>query len=382
MHILLITRHYPPEVSGGARRPYLLTKALREAGHRVSIVAPFVPPGEKDFIVVKHPVPHINIDQDIKKTSIPQRPTPVRNFLRQWLLWPDPEIRWVRRVVKKVAAAKIEPDWILTTSPPESIHWAGSRLQSLLKAPWLAEFRDTWIVHPHRQILAQSAVRRYFEKRLARKVLRNVTAVCCVSEYVMEEIGAYLPANTAAAIMGHFSDPPPTPMCLDDADFNLVHTGGFTLSDHRRQLAPVLDSIQKQAQKRGDIHLHLAGRLSEEEKKLCQQTHAFKITYYGELPLEKARALQAGADALLLITPHKSHALPGKYAEYCMSGRPILFQGGGDWLKLAQDNLGLLPLQTSLQSLEKHQTVSYSPLPSAENHARALLSFLEAQPGK
>ena len=41
MNILYITRHYPPEISGGARRPYLYVKALRELGNKVTVVTPF-----------------------------------------------------------------------------------------------------------------------------------------------------------------------------------------------------------------------------------------------------------------------------------------------------------------------------------------------------
>ena len=53
--LLIITRHYPPEVSGGARRPYLLACGLRDRGYRVAVASPFAPEGEPDWIHVPHP---------------------------------------------------------------------------------------------------------------------------------------------------------------------------------------------------------------------------------------------------------------------------------------------------------------------------------------
>ena len=80
--LLLLTRHYPPAVSGGIRRPYLLARVLRDLGVEVRVIAPSLPEGEPGLAV-----PHPNRDP----TSDPGAARPsIRSIARDLLLWPDP----------------------------------------------------------------------------------------------------------------------------------------------------------------------------------------------------------------------------------------------------------------------------------------------------
>jgi len=375
MHILLLARHYPPEISGGARRPFLMTKALRKRGIRVTVVAPFANPDDPDFICVPHPVYGETPPEPLAAVNSGPQMT-VRNRLRQWLLWPDPEIRWCRRAARQIIASRCKPDWLITTSPPEAAHVVGAQIASALEICWLAEFRDTWTEAPHRKILEASPLRALVERQIARQCLKRVSALTGVSEPVLREIRRYVAPGTPELKIGHFSITPSHSMKLPTSDLNLVHTGGFTLSDRRRPIKPLLTAITKAAQSRENLHLHLAGRLSEEEKEATAQISRFRVTLYGELALEEAQALQAGADALILYTPAQSHALPGKYAEYRFAQRPILYFGGGEWLSLADDPSLLTPLETGLTTLTKGEGVSYAKPFSADDAAGELAAFL------
>lgn len=364
IHICIIARHYPPESSGGARRPYLFTNALRSAGHRVTVVSPFAL-DHPDHIVV----PHMVTDR-YRETADPEtvtvgsldysRHSPIRNLARNWLLWPDPEIRWARRAVTQLETADLSVDWVITTSPPESLHIVGPMLKTALDCRWIAEFRDTWTLAPHRAVLAQSALRRGVERRLARRCLRGVDAVTGVSDAVLSEIRNYTPPGTPEHIIGHFSDAPPAPVQLPEYDLNIVHSGGFILSDRNRKLETALSVLDEVSQQRRDrrIHLHIAGELSPMERQMLEtrsndDPSMARVTMHGQVSLPRSRGLQAGADALLLHTPENSHALPGKYAEYRQTNLPILYLGGGDWLSLVDAPDSLLPLREGLASLKK-----------------------------
>ena len=383
MHIILIARHYPPEVTGGARRPSLLTRALRGLGHRVTLVTPFQNADFEDHLYVPHPIQHIGNPLSSTKPQSLSLKMKIRTLLRQWLLWPDPEIRWASRVKAELLAANYQPDWVMTTSPPESLHVIGSEVAKSFGCHWITECRDTWFLNPHRDILEASALRRFFERRIARKAFARLTAVTAVSEAVMNDIRSVIPAQTPELLIGHFSTALPDDkkvegrIKLPRKDINLVHSGGFSLSDRRRKLEPLLQALKRS--KRTDLHLHIAGRLTEKERELSMANYPFKVSLHGQVTLEQSQALQTDADALLLITPDESHALPGKYAEYLLAGRPILFSGGGDWLSLVDDVSTLSPLELGLETVKKASERSVIPASALthEDAAKKLVKFLE-----
>lgn len=356
LHFVIVTRYYPPEISGGARRPFLYVKALRGLGHKVTIVSPFGDPGDPDHIKVAHPVSHItatdNHDEAAETITAFDK---LRTVARTWLLWPDPEIRWSRRVQKHLTAQNISADWVITTSPPVSLHCIGARIAKALNAKWLAEFRDTWIENPHRKIVERSAIRRLIEKTIAKRSLRKVDAVTSVSGAVMDDVRAFIPKDTSDLIVGHFSDfSGVEPYAFSGPGVHVFHAGGFSLSDRQRDLEPVLEALKESG--RADLHFHIAGRLSASELALIAAVTGFKVTHHGPVPLERSLAMQLGADALVLVTPKDSHALPGKYAEYALTGKPILFHGGGAWLDLIDDPEKLLTLEKGAALIQKDKT--------------------------
>ncbi len=375
MHILLITRHYPPEISGGARRPFLYVNALRKLGHRVTLVTPF-PVDDEDAVCVPNPAIINGLARGDSDQAAPNKTplTAIKNILRGWFFWPDPDIFWARNVLKSITAQAHRPDWIMTTRPPESINFAGAALTQKLGVTWLAEFRDTWTLHPHRQNLAHSVVRWQTERFIAESYLKHAAAITSVSDAVIAEARTYARKDTPECIIPHFSASPNAAFAFDSARLNLVHTGGFELSDHRRKLKVLIDALSQSG--RSDFVLHIAGRLTPEEIRLAE-TAAITIECHGPVSLETSRALQAGADALILHTPDNSHALPGKYAEYAAAGRPIFYLGSGDWQNLVDTPNNLVPLTEGLANLEYGQTVQASSYMSDEDAALRLIGFLK-----
>lgn len=146
--LMLIARHFPPEVSGGARRPYLLSKGLMELGYDLTVVTPFEALPGLNMLTVAHPVLDKMGSLDMMAQANGKVRSPdssLRDFLRTWLLFPDPEIRWSLRVLQQLWSLKVKPDCLITTSPPESLHITGMLLSRRWGVPWVAEFRDTWI---------------------------------------------------------------------------------------------------------------------------------------------------------------------------------------------------------------------------------------------
>jgi len=379
MHILLITRHYPPEISGGARRPNLYAHALKELGHRVTVVTPFKVEGQ-DSITVKNTAILNGLKALHDKDSVSDPKgifTRLKAHLRPWVYWPDDNIGWVNDVIRTVKRQGLQPDWIMTTSPPESIHLAGAKLSKLMRVPWVAELRDTWVEQPHRQVLAESGLRAFLERRIAKKTLKTAKAITAVSEAVIGEARNYTNVNTPECVISHFSDPPRSPYKFDPSNLNFVHTGGFTLSDRRRTLQPLLSILDQISLTRPNLVFHIAGPLSEDEVSQIE-TSMTKVEWHGSVTLPKARALQAGADALILYTPVNSHALPGKYAEYALAGKPILYLGGGQWRELVEDPSLLRPLESAALTIEKNETIIAKNALTHIQAAQNLVDFLKS----
>lgn len=320
--LLILARHYPPAISGGARRPFLLARGLRAEGVDVRICAPSLPEGEPGWAVA-----HPNRDPSDAPAS---SGFSLRAVARDWLLWPDPDIRWCARAARTVIASGWRPDWVLSTSPPESVHVAGKRLASALGCRWAADFRDSWLDAPHR-VERRRWHRRLGERWLARHLLPKADLVLAVDPVVAAE-AAKLGAR-APEVMPHFtSGAPATPHVFPPATLNIVHAGSIELSDPEARIEALLAPFEKAASARTELRLHLVGRISERERAAIDASSAAgAIMTYGPLPYEEARSYMAGADALAFVASGKMHVPPSKIADYLAFDRPVLACGEGLW---------------------------------------------------
>jgi glycosyltransferase involved in cell wall biosynthesis len=372
MRIWILARHLPPEVSGGVRRPVALAIGLRKRGHDVTIIGPngAIIDG---IIGVPHPVfPAVassaprsnsqNIDLPLRARAL--------DWARRWLLLPDPEIRWAVRCVtalRQLSAKVGSPDWLITTSPPESLHVAGRMAAKTLDCKWLADVRDLWIERPQRRELEQSFMRRWLEGLIARATLSKANAISAVSPIVLREAlrlaGPSFDAN-CGAVIGHFAEPfegAETPLPLDT--FNIVHTGSIGLSNPLSQLTPLLAAFCAVHAKRPEARLYLAGNLNNQEQdQIAKGALTSAIIYLGSVSRDEARALQAGSDALAIVSGPLSHALPGKFAEYQTTGRPILLAGAGPWRALVENAPNIHEFEAAI-TLEKR-----TGLPTEQAH--------------
>lgn len=327
MKIILLARHYPPAVSGGARRPFYLAHALREEGAEVCIVAP-----DTDPKLTSVGVPHPHRDP-----PEPGRPVPVgagfsiKSVLRDWVYYPDPDIRWSRRAARAVLCAPpFEPDWVLTTSPPESVHWAGARIKQAAGCRWAADFRDHWFDRAFRQV-RRHPLRRSMEAVYARRLLRELDLSISVNEQIGSEISTLAPSSRSL-VLGHFAPPMPPAEGFEGEGPHLLHAGSFSQSDPDCHIAPTLETFECAWRLRRGLRLHLAGRLSDTELNHVEASLArTAIVVHGIVPLERSLALQGGADALVVTAASNSSVPPGKYAEYRAAGRPVIATGGGPW---------------------------------------------------
>lgn len=324
--ILFFARHYPPHVTGAARRLSGLTRELRSLGHRVIVAAPSLVEDE-DGVRVHHaqPVP----------TSAPEHePSPsqqVRGFARRWLLWPDADIRWTRRAVQAMQPFATQADWVFTSSPPESCHAAGMMMKRQHGLLWAADFRDLWLERPLRPELS-SPLRRVLEGRWARRVASLADLLTGVDTFIADETNRFA-GKSGTLVLPHAADPPSgESFDFEAGAFHLVHTGSFTLSDPDRRIEPLISAFETVAARAPQLRLHLIGRLTDIERSLVTASSAAgQIMLHGIVDHLTAVAMQHGASALALVGSPASHVPPGKFVEYRALAKPIIVFGPARW---------------------------------------------------
>ena len=118
------------------------------------------------------------------------------------LLVPDENVSWNLTAIPaaiKIARTEGIDVVLLTTSPPNSVHFVGAAVKMATGATWVADLRDSLVAHPHRR--AESMAVRAKEKvdeGVARLVARSADAITCVSEAIAEEARGFSQGKVVA----------------------------------------------------------------------------------------------------------------------------------------------------------------------------------------
>jgi glycosyltransferase involved in cell wall biosynthesis len=231
-------------------------------------------------------------------------------------------------------------DWIITSSPPESLHYAGYKLKGVLANHWHADMRDYWLKYPLIDI-RNNHIRRARESRIAKKWLKRADLRTAVDSGMASEMESLSGCQTR--ILPHFSLPnfeSKTSVNFEGPvkSVRLVYTGSFTLSDSNRHIEPMLQTYEKAFKTRKNLTLHIFGRLTQHEVQAIKTSRASSsIFFYGAVSAEKALSAQKNADALVITASKKASAVPGKLMEYRHTNKPIIAIGDGPWLSANPD---------------------------------------------
>jgi len=197
--LLLATLYFPPMGMGGVQRPLKFARYLPEFGWDVTVLTP-------------EPAAHSPVDESLMREIPPNveilrvpwvepghafrgkdqgpmvRRDPPRwaKTIQQWLRWPDDKRGFARSAYNiAVERHKRDPfDAVLTTSPPPSIHLLGMNLRQSASIPWVADFRDPWLMR--RDDWGPTAIHAAYARRLYRRILLQSDQVIAVNEAIAE----------------------------------------------------------------------------------------------------------------------------------------------------------------------------------------------------
>ena len=332
MRVLVVSMYWPPAGGAGVQRPLKLAGHLADLGHDVHVLAPddpkwlhrdptLVPPPDVTVHRARNVGPRSRLPaEELRGAQGLDRALLHAQLALRGLLVPDASVLWALAAASRARTLvrRLGLDVVLTTSPPGSVHLAGAAARRLPGVRWVADLRDSIVLHSHRSRELRG------EARLARLVAERADAIVGASRSIADEMRALQPRGRVVAI-GNGCD-------FEDFDgleyrpgnrFRITHAGSFM---GRRSPRAFLDAL---ATADGDVIARFAGDFRSTDRE-----YAAALGLGDRLQLlpyrsrREALALQRDSDALLLLIPDAGGrgrgVLSGKVFEYLAAERPIL----------------------------------------------------------
>jgi glycosyltransferase involved in cell wall biosynthesis len=243
------------------------------------------------------------------------------------LLVPDESVGWnvtaIPAAVRLVRQHGI--DWVITTSPPGSVHLIGAAVQRTTEARWLADLRDSIVAHPHRRAdTAATKAKERLRGSVARLVARRADAIACVSEAIAEETRTLEP-HGRLQVIANGSD-------FDDfagleyrpgTRMRITHTGSFF---GKRDPRPFLQALSDSGL---DVVARFLGDFRSSDRAWAEGLGlGDRLELIPYAPRATSLELQRDSDVLLLLIPDAGGrgrgVLSGKVFEYLAAERPVL----------------------------------------------------------
>lgn len=384
-HALVVAFHFPPDAGVGTLRTLRLVRQLAASHYDVTVLTAdpktyragtpvdpalleVVPPGvrvvranvvrglERVKRLVRRVRPR---SSESTKTSAESMAAPPAATQRSSLLRlgdvvdaafaiPDQEAGWFFPSVAKgfATCARRSPDVIYSSSPAWTGQLVAHTLASVLRRPWVADFRDPWGRAPWRSDRFAFAMR--VAGALERLVVQRADRVLFVSRGNCEEFAAHY----GTALASKFRV---VPNGCDIAEFEglkrsahasdrfvLLHAGSLYAG---RTPVPLFGAIARGIRDglidRSRFRLRFVGAVSLQSTQLTQMRAIGLedvIEFLPRVPREESLQAMIDAGALLLLQPNHAVAVPAKLYEYLAAGRPILAIATGETASLVEQS--------------------------------------------
>lgn len=240
--------------------------------------------------------------------------------------FPDPKIGWVRPAVKlgRVLAENRHYNFIISTSPPISIHLAAMKLAEEFDIPWIADFRDYWTGYK-----AENWFDRKRQIDRALSLLHDITDRASIVTAVNLAIVDYL--QTGKAIFNGYDDERARSWTLPPDSRNFV-IGVLGTLDELRPVEPLfklLAALRKEAYRAFDkVRLLQVGQVNVAGFETL-------LDRYGLRDRTDLRGIRSRTDTIAILSqaslmyvglsaPRENDIVPGRIFDMLASGRPIM----------------------------------------------------------
>jgi glycosyltransferase involved in cell wall biosynthesis len=340
MKLLLVTLYFPPAGGGGVQRPLKFASHLPALGIETHVLAPDDPKWVHQDVDLPLPTQawihrarylgprsrrladelhgRGGLDLALRRAS----------SVGRRLLLPDENVTWnATAIPKAISIVRREGiDVVLTTSPPGSVHLIGAAVQRATGVKWVADLRDSIVLHPHRSVEGAGArAKQKARAGVARLVARQADAIVAVSEAIAEETRALEPRGRVVTIANgsDFDDFAGLAYARGDR-FRLTHAGSFF---GKRDPKPFLRALAESRLE--DVTVRFVGDFRPGDREFMETLGlGDRVEVIDYVPRRESLRLQRDSDALLLLIPDAGGrgrgVLSGKVFEYLAAERPVL----------------------------------------------------------
>ncbi len=309
----------------------------------------------------------------------------IDRIAHRYLLIPDDLILWSNPAVKvgEAAVRDFQPDVILSTAPYFTGLIVGARLSQKTGVPWVADYRDLWTGDVLREWVP--SWRRRLEILLEQHYVSTASAVITVSEpktqVVQERLSSLAKERFVTITNGY--DPEEFDGVIAEGDepdmVRVVYAGRLFKNRRGYELLEAMGELLRENPKArqclrfeyyGGVTPEISVRMGE---LIAEHELDGVFNFFPDVPYARSKALQKGADVLLLIVDGgatTSGVIPGKLFEYIAAGPPILclaLEGATSEI-IERGRLGwvvppgdISSLKTVLENLVENGTVLCSP---------------------
>src|SRR5919198_2058897 len=387
--------YFPPAGGGGVQRPLKFATHLPAHGIETHVLAPddpkwihvdpeLQPPTQAWVHRARYIGPRSRkLAEELHGRRGLDRVSREARSLSRRMLVPDENVTWnLTAIPAAVRIARAEEiDVVLTTSPPNSVHFVGAAVKRSTGARWVADLRDSIAAHPHRR--TERAVVRAKEKvseQVARLVARQADAIVAASDAIADEARALGPKGVVVPILNgaDFDDFAGLEYRRNER-FRITHTGSFF---GKRDPRPFLRALAESGL--DDVVARFVGDFRSSDRDWAAELDlGDRLELHPYVPRRRSLALQRDSDALLLLIPEADGrgrgVLSGKVFEYLAAERPILAAGapggaaaeliretGAGVVAAADDVPGLVAALRELHDAWDHGTLDGAPLSPAD----------------
>jgi glycosyltransferase involved in cell wall biosynthesis len=256
--------------------------------------------------------------------------------------------RWLPQALRACdrAIRAERPAALLTSGPPQEVHWLGLWLKRRHRLPWVADFRNLWcpngqLGHGHGRCLAAWRI-----GVQGAAVIAAADAVIASTPGACAHLRATYPRHRGKFVtlpngydQGQFAALATSILPrLPGSPVRIVHAGAISGG---RDPRPFFDAVKNLADGREPLPLaaDFYGPSAPPEssldlaREIATRGLGDRVMVHGHVPYARALRAMAEADVLLLLnSPGRAVGVPAKLYEYIGAGRPVLALGerGGD----------------------------------------------------
>jgi glycosyltransferase involved in cell wall biosynthesis len=246
------------------------------------------------------------------------------------MMLPDGRVTAVPSMLRAMSdiVADSQPDVVVTSSPPPSIHLVGLWLKKFLGIPWVADFRDIW--SPQSETKHATNLHRKLQERLKRSYVRLADATVVVSQGhfdLLTEQSCILGPRLRLIPNGFeetcFGGEPRR--SASDTPFRIGYCGTLNHLTYVPSLFEQLVSLSRERRLTVEVAGHVSETVRSDLQRIDPREAVVRLLGYMEHS-EAVRFIQRCDANLITLAPamHLDHTIPGKAYELLRAESPVI----------------------------------------------------------